>query len=202
MKRKFIAFLSALFCLALCISTASADEVGSLCLKGIHDSVRLYHVATADFVLTEPFQGVTGIDTEHLSTSPEAAKILSEFAQLNEISGRTQTADSAGAVRFAPLEEGLYLACSLASEPEFLPFIVTIPMEINGKTVYHILAEPKIQDPSGPTAPPPPVEPEPEPEIPQTGISVWPKYILLAAGTVLLVAGLIDLFRGRREKRT
>ena len=55
-------------------------------------------------------------------------------------------------------------------------------------------------DPAVPSVPDAPTEPEgPEPAIPQTGISVIPMYTLLALGTVLTLAGLYEMIRGREE---
>lgn len=200
-KSKITFCLMSFLCVALCLTSAFAAETGSIRLKDISESAQLYHVATENWQLTEPFEGAITFDAEDSAISSENAQILAEFVKDSHISGWNEAIDASGEVFFAPLEEGVYLICSSAQEMEFTPFLVTIPMEINGETVYHIAAEPKIEEPSDPTPPEPPVEPKPEPEIPQTGTSILPRYLLLVAGLLLLSAGVVDLFRGRRQDR-
>lgn len=198
-KKKIIFCLSALLCALLCVTSASAAGIGSVRLENIGQSVQLYHVAMEDLQLMEPFRGAITFDAEKSPVSWENARILAEFAKDNHVSGWEKTAGASGEVFFTPLEDGMYLICSMAEEMEFTPFLVTIPMQINGQTVYHIAAAPKIEEPSQPTPPEPPVEPEPE--IPQTGNSVWPRYILLAVGLVLCAAGVAELLLERRQDR-
>lgn len=66
-------------------------------------------------------------------------------------------------------------------------------------------------DPDNPTPPAPPTDPDdpadpvdpPDvpvvPTIPQTGAEILPVYLLMAAGVLLVLLGIIDLFRGRKE---
>ncbi|MBE6973421.1 MAG: Cna B-type domain-containing protein [Ruminococcaceae bacterium] len=57
-------------------------------------------------------------------------------------------------------------------------------------------------DPTLPVDPPDPVDPPLEPDgptIPQTGAEVLPVYLLMAAGVILVLLGIIDLYRGRKE---
>lgn len=198
LKNRIAALLSVILCLYLCIGTASAAETGSICVKGIRGTVSLHHVADADFRLTEDFQGAAVVTLEDYSVAAENARILSDFVAENELAGWELSAEATGEVLFEPLEEGMYLVCSLSPQMEFMPFLVRIPMKIYGNTVYHVLAEPKKDPtPDTPTPPSPPVEPEPE--IPQTGTSVLPKYLLLALGSCFIVFGVSDLFRGRRR---
>ena len=82
------------------------------------------------------------------------ARILSDFVAENELAGWELSAEATGEVLFEPLEEGMYLVCSLSPQMEFMPFLVRIPMKIYGNTVYHVLAEPK-KDPTPDTPTPP-----------------------------------------------
>lgn len=55
-------------------------------------------------------------------------------------------------------------------------------------------------DPDTPDAPDEPGSPtEPEPEIPQTGVNIWPKFLLLALGVLCILLGCTELLRGRKE---
>jgi len=60
-----------------------------------------------------------------------------------------------------------------------------------------------VDPPVGPVDPPvdpvdPPVDPV-VPTIPQTGVEVLPIYLLMAAGVLLVLLGIVDLYRGRKE---
>lgn len=58
-------------------------------------------------------------------------------------------------------------------------------------------AEPSVTPTPTPSAKP---DDPSEPSIPQTGQEVLPVYLLMAAGVLLVLLGLIDLFRGRARK--
>ena len=88
--------------------------------------------------------------------------------------------------------------CSVGEKAEFAPFLVQIPMTIGEKKVYDIQAEPKVDNPPESSTPSQPVDPEPE--IPQTGAILWPKYLLLGLGAVLILAGIIEALRGREKE--
>lgn len=201
MKRKILRLAAMLLCLLALAPAASAAETGSLKIVGIESPVCLYHVAAPDGALTEAFASAPVKDFSKDSEAVSNARILGEYAAEKNIPGQTMTPDAKGEVLYTPLDEGLYLICSLAAEPEFQPFLVKIPTIINGENIYHVQAEPKSEGPE-PTEPPtvPTTPTEPEPEIPQTGTSVWPKYLLLAFGSVITVAGLYDLIRGKEER--
>ena len=67
----------------------------------------------------------------------------------------------------------------------------------------------RSQTPSDPPAPPQPPDPPPyepsvpvgpsQPTIPQTGVQLWPLWLLLAAGVLLVALGLADLYLGRKK---
>lgn len=67
----------------------------------------------------------------------------------------------------------------------------------------------RSQTPSDPPSPPQPPEPPPyepsvpvdpsQPTIPQTGAQLWPLWLLLAAGVLLVALGLADLNLGRKK---
>ena len=159
-------------------------------------------------------------------TSAEArekqAKRLFEHANKSNISGTTQVTDSLGYASFAELEEGIYLIAQIGNVEcgtdkfESAPFLVNIPSEINGKTEYDVVIEPKgewvtpAKPPVTPTNPdkPAPTEPTPtKPDIPDpirkiidsvktgdtTNIISW---VLIAIGSLVLI---IVLYRKRKE---
>ena len=201
MKRKMVWLFLIVFCLLFGCITAAAMEVGSLCVEGVEAPVCLYHVAGFDGVLTEDFRDAEVTDLSEETAVVQNAKILYSYVCDRGLAGKEIAPDQAGQAVFTPLEEGIYLVCSLAEEGEFTPFLVSIPTRIQDELIYHVQAKPKEEAPTEPTDPTQPSEPvEPEPEIPQTGSNVWPQYILLAAGVLCIVAGFVDLIRGREKK--
>ena len=194
-------FLPILLCLLLGCVTASASESGSLRIVDVEKTVALYPVATYDGSLTEVFQNAPVEDILEESKAVENAAVLDQFVKENQISGQEQVPDENKEVYYAALETGVYLVRSMQSEPEFTPFLVCIPTRINKELIYDVKAEPKAQEPTEPTEPTTPTEPtEPEPEIPQTGTSILPQYILLGIGIVALVLGFTEMIRGREKQ--
>lgn len=60
----------------------------------------------------------------------------------------------------------------------------------------HDPVPPKPQDP---VQPPEPSQPPAEPTLPQTGFQMWPVYLLMGVGTLLVICGLTDLCLSREE---
>lgn len=191
-----------LFLLLLILTAAPAARAagqGSLQIIDIQQPVSLHYVAGADAVLADPFTGASGVDLTKPESAVKDAKTLFDYAKANNIPGWELTPQEEE-VTFAPLEEGYYLVYSLAQEGEFTPFLVSVPTVINGGDVFHIQAKPKDEPAPEPTVPEGTTPPQkPEPEIPQTGISVIPKYVLLVLGTAVTLAGIVDLIRGREQ---
>lgn len=160
-------------------------------------------------------------------TSAEArekqAKCLFEYAKKSNISGTTQVTDDLGHASFAELEEGIYLLVQIGNVEcgtdkfESAPFLVNIPSEINGKTEYDVVIEPKGEwvTPAKPLVTPTnsdkpaPTEPTPtKPDIPApiqniidivktgdtTNIIPW---VLIAISSLVII---IVLYRKRKEK--
>lgn len=174
--------------------------------------------------------GITPASLLSTRNNARNSTILSRYAAEKNIAGQEQTTDRAGQVFYGDLTEGIYLVlCKQGQRVTFDPFLVYIPTVINGVKLYDIDSLPKAEDvdspdpspspevtpspePSGspePSASPDPepsasVDPEPEPsknpEVPQTGVNVWPVYLLLVLGTVLVIVGLIDLCRNWRKR--
>lgn len=195
-KNKWLILLAVVLFLAA-VPTARAAETGSIQVQGIEAPVALYSVASPEGTVHADFAAVyVGLPGEEPAAS--RAKILWAYAQAKKRPGLAGQADAEGKALFAPLEQGLYLIGSTATVPEFDPFLVRIPTQINGKPVFHIEAKPKQEDPETTT----PTEPEPttpSPNIPQTGTSVIPKYLLMGCGILVTLIGLYQMIRGKEE---
>lgn len=201
MRRNKLLWLAAvLLCLLTVAPKAAAAQSGSLKITGIEETVGLYHAARPDGTLTEAFAGAPVEDLADQSKAVFNANTLLTYARSNSIPALSRTPDGKGEARYDPLEEGVYLVCSLSREAEFDPFLVTIPTVINGEAIYHVEAEPKQEETEPTTGPTEPKPTEPEPEIPQTGVNVWPKYILLALGVAVTLMGLYNLIRGKEDR--
>lgn len=189
-----------LFVLVLCMLFAvpvSAARQGSFTLKNLENEVVLYPVADENGVPLSEFAGaVDRLTQNHLT--PAMAKTLYDRIGDNHKGGIPLSPDPQGKMIFSSLEEGWYLVVSRGEKPEFAPFLVAIPMIINGESVYDLEAEPKVESP---VTPPTASTPEkPQPNIPQTGVVLWPKYLLLTVGALLITVGLVETVAGR-EKR-
>ena len=195
-KNRWIAVLTVLL-LLLAVPKAMAAEQGSIKICGIEKTISLFSVASADGTLTDDFAEAP-VDITDEKQAVSNAKALWNFAKERQLIGWEQQADAEENVMFTPLEEGLYLLVSTAEEAEFDPFLVKIPTVIDGKLVYHIEAEPKQEEnpPTEPTTPP--TEP-PKPNIPQTGTSVIPKYLLMGCGILVTLTGLFLMIRGKES---
>ena len=195
-KNKWLILLAVVLFLAA-VPTALAAESGSIQVRGIEGAVVLYGVASPDGTLKDDFANVSS-DILDRTNAASKAKVLWAYAQAEKLPGLAGQADGEGNALFAPLEQGLYLIGSTASVPEFDPFLVQIPTEIDGKPVFHIEAKPKQEEPETTT----PTEPEPTTpsrNIPQTGTSVIPKYLLMGCGILVTLIGLHQMIRGKEE---
>lgn len=198
-KNKWLILLAVLLLLAAA-PTAWAAEFGSLRMRGIEGSVVLYPVASADGTLEDDFADVPSKIINKTNVASKA-KALWKYAKDEELTGQTRQADEEGSALYSPLEQGLYLVGSTARVPKFDPFLVEIPTEINGRQVFHIEAEPKQEDPDSttPTKPTEPKPSKPSQNIPQTGTSVIPKYLLMGFGVLITLVGLYQMIRGKEE---
>lgn len=213
-KHKSLWLLTALLCLWVMLAGVSATEprTGSLTVVDIDNPICLQYVATPDAALTQAFAGAPVESLSEQTAAVANARILYAWAVEHDIPGLEKESDEDGIVFYGDLAEGLYLVYSLAQEPEFNPFLVKIPTEVAGETIYDVEAAPKEDEPTEPDTPPtepsgpptepdtPPTEPD-DPDIPQTGTSVWPKYILLTLGVLAAIAGATDLILGREKQR-
>lgn len=184
--------------LAVCLALAfpvSAAQTGSVAVANVKHSVVMYPVADKSGAATPDFTKALSQPLTQEDLTPETAKKLKAYAETNKIKGKTPTPDGAKEVSFNSLEEGYYLICSTAEKGEFAPFLVRIPMTIGQKLVYDIKATPKSELPGAPSGKPIQLKPN----IPQTGFIQWPKYLLLILGGAAIIAGFVQVLRGREK---
>lgn len=117
------------------------------------------------------------------------AETLKDYANDQNLTGKTEAIGRDGRVEFAGLKVGLYLLVQEQAAPGYYkadPFLVTLPMTENGEYVYDVDASPKVEivekpdppdrppheppppDEPGPPDTPPPSEPPEEPNEPPT----------------------------------
>lgn len=181
--KKWAAALLLLPALLVC---AHAQERGSI--QVVLDaadgggSLELYRVADENLALTEDFYSSWVIlDDPH---SPQAARLLADWAALTGLPGERRTVEADGSAVFDGLDRGLYLIIQKKTAPgrqSIRPFLVSIP---EGEE-FCVTARPKTAE----------EEPQPsapvEPNLPQTGQTVWPVFVLLGSGLTLLMAGVL-----------
>ncbi len=112
----------------------------------------LYKVAEAQLLngnfrysFTEDFTKAFAGTPEELQSTEEILKI-SDYAVKNNISGLKAVTNSAGFLKFENISVGLYLVVqsdSVSGFSDCTPFLISVPMEINGQWVYDIDATPK-----------------------------------------------------------
>ena len=196
MKRRNLIRWLALLLLVLIPVSASAAQLGSLLVQEIDHPVCLYHVADLQGNFTSDFSGY--IQSEDVTDAAETAKIVQRYVLDHNVTGQKLTPEN-GEALFENLQTGTYLVCSLRTPGEFAPFLLPIPTLLDGEIIYDIQAKPKIEDiprerdpGSGDSRPN-------DKEIPQTGTSVIPQYVLMVLGTLMTLAGLYEVLAGREE---
>lgn len=181
---------------------AAAAETGSLEVVGISEGIQLYSVLDSDARPAPKFAEAGELLAMTDSAPAEAARLLAEYALDHDCPSVEAKPDRSGSVFYQDLSEGVYLVSS--DGKEFAPFLVKIPTELDGKTVYHLEAKPKIDDDPEETEPATETVPAAESvptdtAIPQTGINRIPKYLLMGLGTGLTLLGLYEMLRGRED---
>lgn len=143
----------------------------------------LYRVASVklddgnlSFAYTNGFEDC-GIELGDLSESELAVQLAKRIADTAE--SKTVEVGSAGVAEFTDLELGLYLVLQSTPATDYdriQPFLVSVPMQENGRYIYHVDALPKAgtathnpppDTPDKPEGPDKPDNPE-KPETPDT----------------------------------
>ena len=215
MKRSIAPLLLALCLLVLSALPAHAVEIPDLDAQGSvrvqmktdstpvpGGSLTLYRVGVIvqtdtgfGFVPAGEFEGYPGT-LEDLGKTTAAE--LADYAKANSLPGESKTIDETGTAVFDPLEPGLYLLTQPKAGDGYLPadpFLVTLPMAQEGHYVYQVDASPKVTLHPALTQPTQPGDPT----LPQTGQLNWPIPVLVAAGALCLIAGVILGRKGKDE---
>lgn len=175
-----------------------AQGQGSIHLVDVQKPVQIYLVANRDGKLLPPYDTTSVKDVLAEKGAADKANKLWICAKGKATPLTEQIPGSEHTASFDALDEGVYLIGSPSGE--FVPFVVPIPMELDGEVLWNIQSTPKPDDEPDPSEPTDPSDDPPsDPNIPQTGTSVIPMYLLMIVGTALTVAGLFELLRGRKE---
>lgn len=106
-----------------------------------------------------------GFDFSNIK-SRDLVRTVYNYIRDNSYKCDLYAAIAGGSVRFSDLTPGLYIVIQAGQINGYYPmnpFMVSIPMEFNGKYIYDINATPKMELNKLPT-PPPPTNPDPDPE--------------------------------------
>lgn len=133
--------------------------------------------------------------------SADTAKAIDKYAKDNNITGTSKLIDSKGTVEFKDLPLGMYLILQTRAAIGYdvlQPFLVTVPVEMEGHYVYDVNATPKAGEASKtPTTPTSSSSSSSssgssssQTTLPQTGQLIWPIPILAFCGTASLLIGL------------
>lgn len=199
-RKRLAAVLAALTLLVWCAAPAFALEVVDLSRTGsikvsLYDSetseavgggtLTLYRVAKVQkdnanlsFVYTNGFEDC-GVELGDLSEGELAGRLAEKIAATAE--STTVEVSDLGVAEFGDLEVGLYLVVQTTAAENYNvvnPFLVSVPIQENGKYVYDVDALPKVgtatkKTPDTPDEPDTPDTPD-EPDTPDTPVAPGP----------------------------
>lgn len=199
-RKRLAAVLAALTLLVWCVAPAFALEVVDLSRTGsikvsLYDSetskavgggtLTLYRVAKVQkdnanlsFVYTNGFEDC-GVELGDLSEGELAGRLAEKIAATAE--STTVEISDLGVAEFGDLEVGLYLVVQTTAAENYNvvnPFLVSVPIQENGKYVYDVDALPKVgtatkKTPDTPDEPDTPDTPD-EPDTPDTPVAPGP----------------------------
>lgn len=199
-RKRLAAVLAALTLLVWCAAPAFALEVVDLSRTGsikvsLYDSetseavgggtLTLYRVAKVQkdnanlsFVYTNGFEDC-GVELGDLSEGELAGRLAEKIAATAE--STTVEISDFGTAEFGDLEVGLYLVVQTTAAENYNvinPFLVSVPIQENGKYVYDVDALPKVgtatkKTPDTPDEPDTPDTPD-EPDTPDTPVAPGP----------------------------
>lgn len=158
----------------------------------ISDDTGFHFVWTDDFAgCTEDIYNMSGTLTD--SQSKTIATKLDAIINQNSLKPlKVINVQSGGEAYFGNLPVGLYIIKQTKSQKGYDaidPFVVTVPLlNADGTLTYDVDAQPKAgiatKEKTKDT-------PKKDKKLPQTGQLWWPVWILLAAGSICLTAGII-----------
>lgn len=200
----------ALLALALLLTCSAWAETGSISVRlhALDTNVQgallaLYEVGDAQFRISSDFAGSD--ETLDALNDLDLPRRLEQFAVANGVRpAQTAQTDENGTVRFAALEQGVYLLCQtgFSGQARFRqidPFLVTVPMTVDGQLSENISAEPKVEPLPSPSPSPTPTPDDSQ--LPQTGLLRWQVFALAGGGVVLFALGWAMCFLKKGKKR-
>lgn len=216
MKMRMRALLAALLLLLIC--TAAYAETGSVSVR-LHAGetnvegalIAIFRIGDARiedvnrvFEINAAFSG-SGETLGSLNDKALPGK-LAAYAQEMGISPQaTAVTDANGTARFEALEDGAYLICQQGFKgkryfTEIEPFIVTVPMTLDGAWQYDIETAPKVEPKPTPVPTPAPTRPPEDPKLPQTGLQRWLVVALAIGGVTVFLLGWGLCFVKRKDR--
>lgn len=189
-KKNYICMLAVMLLVIMLMAETVCAAVGTITVTMEEETdVILYKIS--DGKEYEPDWKDAGISQEALFEK-ETAQILQEYAIEREIDGISGT-------KFENLSKGMYL---IMREGVIVPFLVSVPMIVDGVEVYDIETFPKtsseksdIPDKDTPNNPAPSGN---SGRLPQTGQLNWPIPVLAISGVLLFVVGWCVCCRKRK----
>jgi len=226
LKRSAAALLTAVLLTAICTTALAADvidpdQTGSISITMQTSdgetvgggTLALYRVAQVcvdetgqnSYQLTDEFAN-SGADLSDLSASTLADTLSSYVESSDPVAYETAGIGEDGCAAFETLELGVYFVLQTETAIGYYavsPFIVTVPMDVNGTLVYDVDASPKVEavvevpdDQPTPT----PTTTTTEELLPQTGAILWPMALMATLGLALLFGGGVLVFCEKRGK--
>lgn len=226
LTRWFVALVAVLL---LCPVTARASDApdpsrkGSITVEMVYEKKEVKGGALSAWYVGS-IQGNRFVKTPEMAafpgsyddvTDPRLAGEIAAYVKERKLPAVAEVENKDGKVKFSGLELGLYLIEQTKSSEGFdpiSPFLVTVPMNEDGRYVYDVNASAKFQlhqeskptQPTNPTKPTDPTQPakptQPTaPKLPQTGQLNWPVPVMVAVGLLLFSAGWILRFGKKKE---
>ncbi len=214
--RRWFAALLAVWLLCPLAANASAvpdlSRKGSITVEMVYDgkavtggTLSTYYVGSVreedgnySFVKTPDMEAFPG---DYASPdAPQLAADIAAFVKKNALPGCARAKNRNGKAVFPILDLGLYLIMQTEASEGFepiSPFLVSVPMNENGRYVYDVTAEGKFQLHQKPK-PTEPTQPT-DPKLPQTGQLNWPVPVLTVLGLLLFSAGWALRFHKKRD---
>lgn len=168
--------------------TITAYRVGDICETDGNYS----------FAKTAAMQGFDGSYQD--ISSADLAQAAAAFVTQNNVPAYAVAHNENGQAAFRDMELGLYLLVQTEASDGYEPlhpFMVTVPMNENGRYQYEINAAGKFQL-TPKQRPALPDKPQ-EPQLPQTGQLNWPVPLLAILGLCLFAVGWRFYFGGEKE---
>ncbi|MCD7862640.1 MAG: hypothetical protein LUG61_03785 [Lachnospiraceae bacterium] len=168
-------------------------------------------VGQNSYVLTSDFSN-SGVDLDDISPNDSAlAATLATYAdywQLN--ASQTAQVGANGAVTFSNLPVGVYLVVQTEAAEGYYqvsPFVVTVPLSVNGTLIYDVDASPKVETLNQPSEETPKTpkkttgsttdaQTDTSLILPQTGAVLWPIFLIAGIGMAVFLTGWLLAFGG------